>query len=335
MEVVNNRITGDKVQEFVKATSFGGAIKPPDSIIIHYTAGTSGKSTVRYLSGKSAKVSAHLVVDESGEVTQMVDFNRKGYHAGKSSFGGRTGYNAYSIGIEISNPGWLKKAGSGFANAYGGKVAPDMVFEGKHRNYPKPRTMFWHKYPEAQVKAVFDICEALCNAYDIREILGHEEIAPARKTDPGPAFPLDELRDKFIKKIEVISLSGKNGKVNEKLNIRVSPKSAATQAGRPIPAGTVVELIEEAGDWYHVNEEIIGWVAGKYIEEDNSDDYGDAHVTANNLNIRASNSTSAGKVTAEPLHKNTRVDIIEKAEDWLQVKVRLTGWVMKKFVSVV
>ncbi len=49
--------------------------------------------------------------------------------------------------------------------------------------------MFWYKFSQEQIDTVSEICEALCKAFEIEEILGHEEIAPGRKSDPGPAFP--------------------------------------------------------------------------------------------------------------------------------------------------
>ena len=61
----------------------------PDAIIIHYTAGASGAATVNLFKASSATTSAHFVVSEDGSITQMVDLNRRAYHAGTSSYGGR------------------------------------------------------------------------------------------------------------------------------------------------------------------------------------------------------------------------------------------------------
>lgn len=334
MEIVNHRLKvskEDKIEAFVKANSFGGALTP-DSIIIHYTAGPSGSATVRYLTRKNIKVSAHMVVSEDGTITQMVDFNRKAYHAGKSRYGNKIGYNSYAIGIEISNPGFLTKKGDGYVTWWEEKksnpktVNPEMIFEGKHRNYPKPRTMHWHKYPQAQIDAVFSVCETLCKAYNIEEILGHEEISPGRKSDPGPAFPLDELRKKFIKPIEVKDIKGQKGKVTTNLNIREAPKAGATTVGKVIPNGTVVDLLEEANGWYHVIEEITGWVSKNYVKN--------SVVTASSLNIRASNSTTAEKITTKPLPKGTKVLILQTTGDWCKVSTKIKGWVSKNYVKV-
>ena len=61
-----------------------------------------------------------------------------------------------------------------------------------HRN--ETEVTCWHRYPEMQRQVVDELCGLLMAAYGIARILGHEEIAPGRKNDPGPAFPLDELR---------------------------------------------------------------------------------------------------------------------------------------------
>ncbi len=280
MEVVNNRLkVGDKVKPFVQTGSYGGALKP-DSIIIHYTAGPDakgdGSQTVGFLKG--AKVSAHMVVGANGSVTQMVDFNRKAYHAGKSAYGNKVGYNSYAIGIEICNPGSLTKKGDGYVTWWNEKktkpiyVPADKIYEGKHRNYPKTPMMFWHKFTQEQIDTVFEICETLCKTFEIEEILGHEEIAPGRKSDPGPAFPLDKLRDTFIKKIEITcwaaskyikkdtSDSYGNGFIDAKtLNLRASDSTTADILLKG-HKGKRVNIIEEKGDWYQIKVEKTGSV---------------------------------------------------------------------------
>ena len=63
---------------------------------------------------------------------------------------------------------------------------------GVHRN--QPEASYWHRYTSEQLAVVEAICAALIQRYGIQHILGHEEIAPSRKVDPGPAFPLDAMR---------------------------------------------------------------------------------------------------------------------------------------------
>jgi len=347
MEVVKNRLKGEKVQRFRRGRAMGAIV--PDSVIIHYTAGPSGDATVRMFGNKNSKFSAHIIVHEDGRVTQMVDFNRKAVHAGKSSYNGRRSYNSFSIGIEISNPGFLTKnpKGEGYIPWWEARksspksVDPEMVVEGKHRNYPTIRMTKWHKYPQEQIDAVYKICDALCKAYNIKEILGHEEIAPTRKADPGPAFPLDDLRkvsfknNPIPKAVEVVNESdGKymKGTVTVKLNIRSAPKAGAMKVTKPMPKGTVVSILKESGDWFKLQYEIEGWVSRNYVEEDNSDDYGDGIISANKLNIREEPVAGSTKVTVALL-KGTRVEIFGQTAEWFHVHTRIYGWAAKKYIS--
>ena len=174
---------------FVESPNHGDTFSSgqPDTIIIHYTAGSSGKSSIRTLCDPNSKASAHVVVDKDGTITQLVPFNTIAWHAGRSSYNGRTGFNKYSIGIEIDNAGPLTKTGTGYTSWFGRRYPESDVIEAVHRNGTKPG--FWHRYEEEQISAVQTLCEALVDTYQITSILGHEEIAPARKQDPGPAFP--------------------------------------------------------------------------------------------------------------------------------------------------
>src|SRR3712207_3108466 len=74
-----------------------------DTIVVHYTAGRSAKSSASTLSRPGSGVSAHLVVGRGGELFQLVPFDTVAWHAGASAWKGRTGLNRYSIGIEIDN----------------------------------------------------------------------------------------------------------------------------------------------------------------------------------------------------------------------------------------
>jgi N-acetyl-anhydromuramoyl-L-alanine amidase len=100
------------------------------------------------------RVSSHLVVGRDGAVTQYVKFTDRAWHAGKSSYGGREACNDFSIGVELE----------------GTDTIP---------------------YEPAQYAALAGIVAALCRAYPglcAQRIVGHSDIAPGRKTDPGPAF---------------------------------------------------------------------------------------------------------------------------------------------------
>lgn len=346
MEVKDHKLTGEGMQGFVQTPNVSSGTMHPDTIVIHYTAGPSAEGAVRVLTSPKRKASAHLVVGRDGKVWQLSDFNTITWHAGKATYNAAAKlarpdqnpyFNRFSIGIEIDNAGYLSKIdGKYYAwwqkSSKTSSIPEDQVFEGKHRN-AVTRSIFWHKYTEEQIKKVFEICEAICKAYDIQYIVGHEEIIPGGKTDPGPAFPLDELREKLIDKGQVFPPKTVGEVTAEALNIRSHPNAGAEKMSEPLEKGHKLELIKEINSWYKVTTNITGWVAKDYIDLDNSDDEVGGHVSASSLNIRSGPGGANHKI-AKPLVKGTPVKILEQNDGWYQVEVAITGWVAKDYVLV-
>ena len=199
MKIRNHRLEGEgEGVEYRESPNQGepyaeGAL---DTIIVHYTAGANAESAIRTLSDTERRVSAHLVVGRDGAVTQLVPFDTVAWHAGQSRWGEREGFNQYSIGIEIDNAGQLEEQDGKLVSWFGREYPEEEVVWGVHRNQMQPTP--WHRFTEVQVRVVEEICRLLVAEYEIRHILGHEEIAPQRKIDPGPAFPLDELRARLL-----------------------------------------------------------------------------------------------------------------------------------------
>jgi N-acetylmuramoyl-L-alanine amidase len=134
-------------------------------LVLHFTHGDFPTSLKILTQGP---VSSHyLVRDRPVTVYRLVDEGRRAYHAGLSSWKGNTQLNASSIGIEIVNLG---------NNGPGGT---------------------WDEYPEEQIKTVIELVKDIVKRHDIRpdRIVGHSDIAPQRKVDPGPRFPWKRLAD--------------------------------------------------------------------------------------------------------------------------------------------
>lgn len=189
MKIKNHKLVGI---DYKRSPNQSGIIKPK-YLIIHYTAGRSFEASLKTLTRKSSKVSAHILIGRGGEVAQLVPFNKKSWHAGKSSWKDLNGMNAYTIGIELDNYGKLSRtADGGWQTYFGRKVDPSEVIVAKHKNGGKMHG--WHTYSEAQMDKLEDIAEALFDKYNLEDVLGHEDIAPKRKSDPGPAFNMDSFR---------------------------------------------------------------------------------------------------------------------------------------------
>ena len=137
-------------------------------LILHYTVLDFDKSMKVLTTG--GKVSAHyLVQDNPSKVYQLVDENRRAWHAGVSYWAGATNLNSASIGIEIVNPGFTET----------------------------PMGRVYAPYPKAQMDDVIRLSQEIVARHGIRSdrILGHNDIAPGRKQDPGPEFPWKRFAD--------------------------------------------------------------------------------------------------------------------------------------------
>lgn len=138
----------------------GGA--PIDILLLHYTGMPTAEEALRRLTDPAAKVSAHYTVDEDGTVYSHVDETARAWHAGVSFWQGARDINARSIGIEIVNPG----------HEFG-----------------------YRDFPAAQIDAVIALGQDIVRRHGIAagRVLGHSDVAPARKQDPGERFPWARL----------------------------------------------------------------------------------------------------------------------------------------------
>lgn len=187
MKVVNHRLDG---VPFRMATT-RRLPQTPTLLVIHYTA--TQFSPANAFAMQNAAASAHLIVDKGGEILQMVEFNVTAAHAGKSSWKGREGCNRFSVGIEIVNPGPLEMRDGVLCDTTARRPWKGDVVNARHKN-PNCRFDRWAAYSEQQMASVVAASKAICEAYGITDVVGHEDVSPGRKIDPGPAFPWDRFR---------------------------------------------------------------------------------------------------------------------------------------------
>jgi N-acetylmuramoyl-L-alanine amidase len=150
--------------EIIEAPSsnFDTRLRPPDMLVLHYTGMRSGEEALARLCDPDARVSSHYVVEEDGRIFRLVREERRAWHAGVSFWQGETDCNAASVGIEIVNPG----------HDFG-----------------------YRPFPEAQIRSVIELCTDIRSRWTIPDhrIIGHSDIAPFRKLDPGELFPWKRL----------------------------------------------------------------------------------------------------------------------------------------------
>lgn len=268
----NHLLEGENVEHYIASKNSTNFKKGDlDTLIIHYTAGRDAKSSASYLQKPDVKASAHLVIGRNGEIFQIVPFDKIAWHAGTSNYGGRSGFNAYSIGIELDNAGPLTKTGTDYQSWFGKKYMQSEVLSAIHRNETQAR--YWHTYTEKQLEVNAMITRLILEKYpSIVNILGHEEISPGRKQDPGPAFPLDRFRRLMFGDNRDDQLAGgtalpsKGVVIPSKLNIRDGAGSSYEKAAKPLRSGQEVEILEEENGWYKVSTKIEGWVSKGFIK---------------------------------------------------------------------
>lgn len=131
-------------------------------LVLHYTGLSTLDESLSRLTDPEARVSSHYLIDEDGSVYALVDEAKRAWHAGVSHWHGASDINALSIGIELQNPGheWGYRA-----------------------------------FPDAQIEALIGLCKGILSRHAIpaRNVVGHSDVAPARKEDPGELFPWARL----------------------------------------------------------------------------------------------------------------------------------------------
>lgn len=269
MKIKNNRLFHNDGTAFplVKTTKQKPSLEAK-YLVLHYTAGSTAEGAIHTLTHPEAsRASAHIVVDVDGSITQLVDFDRVAFHAGRSKWRGLNELNLHSIGIEIVNPGWLELEDGEWYTWFDTVVPTHKVLKAKHKN-TRWQYAGWHVFTNEQVAAVRKLASLLVGFYNLTDIVGHDDIAPTRKQDPGPAFPLEQLR------LDVMGsfLFETSDDAGEGLNIRAGAGVAHATVAQPLPRGTKVKILDADGYWWRVRvqsgaqEGVEGWVHGNYLQ---------------------------------------------------------------------
>jgi N-acetylmuramoyl-L-alanine amidase len=140
---------------------------PIDTVLLHYTDMESAQRAIDALRNPLSQVSCHYVIDEEGQVYTLVEERKRAWHAGKSFWQGRTDLNSSSVGIELVNPG----------HSYG-----------------------YIPFSDSQIEALIELLLEIQSRWEIpsSRILGHSDVAPRRKEDPGHLFPWKRLHQKGL-----------------------------------------------------------------------------------------------------------------------------------------
>jgi N-acetylmuramoyl-L-alanine amidase len=196
IEIHNHRAVRDGQPVAFKRSPNVGSGLVPEYIVLHDTAsGLKADGPINWLTNPESKVSAHFVVGRDGAITQLVPLNVRAFHAGKSIWKGRPLLNGFSVGIEIVNPGKMQKIGDNrFKSLATIDTASQVGLRVERRQTQDHGDGYWLHYTPEQVRAVTELCKAICREYGIKDIVTHWMISPGRKVDTNPLFPLERVK---------------------------------------------------------------------------------------------------------------------------------------------
>jgi N-acetylmuramoyl-L-alanine amidase len=270
MKIRDHRLLNDDDSpvSFSQSPNMGGILQHK-FLVLHYTAGRSVQESISWLASEKARASAHVVIGRDGSVTQLVPFDRIAWHAGVSSWEGLRGMNNYSLGIELDNAGKLSRCGSQWRAWFGESYGDADVVQAVHKY--ETGLCGWHNYTPEQIDAALQVAGLLMAEYGLQDVVGHEDIAPHRKCDPGPAFPMVSFRSRLMGRMED---SAPIYRTTTILNIRSGPASGYPEIpGGPLPEGAEVQILSADGVWFRVEVQsgegipagLEGWVNSKFL----------------------------------------------------------------------
>lgn len=155
----------------------------PHILILHYTSESLAQTLKIFLGyEEDKKTSSHYAISKDGIVFHHVPENMRAYHAGTSYWNGLTSLNTCSLGIEHVNRGFKDKP----------EKKPGIKVAGCSKE--------WYSFCAEQIEASMQLCHYLIKKYNIepRNVLAHSDVAPGRKSDPGPLFPWKQFADQGI-----------------------------------------------------------------------------------------------------------------------------------------
>jgi len=277
--IENNKLVSSEDNVEYHATKKKSGTMKPSYLVIHYTAGASFEADVRTLSSSDTQASCQLVLSKDGKWAQVGNLNDILWHAGKSQYKGINGLNSHSIGIEVTcegivdyvrNEGDVKIYRTWFGKELRNDTTP--IIDAAHPNGGPVKG--WVLFTPKQLEELLEVGVLLMKKYGLKEAIGHDMIAPGRKSDPGPSMPNniysalngrradveedDEPGD--LKKLTVKN-AGKSG-----LNMRAWPNSES-KVLQVLKEGTTVDYVRSKDEWFLVIADgTQGWCHGNYLK---------------------------------------------------------------------
>lgn len=216
-----------------------------------------------HVNGNNVESHAHILINRDGLVSQFIPFNEKIAHPIDGSWDGTGDLASRSVTIMFENYGRLSKRGEEFVSACGQVIGTSDVFTGIHQN--EESLSYWQKFTDSQVQLAEKIIRCLSSTYQVKYILGYEEVCPGLQTDPGPAFPLEIMRRKIMKG-SFINQSESQGMINitEQVDLSSIINSQHIDENQKKDA-KIVNIRRKSGGWYKVNIDLGGFIKEEWV----------------------------------------------------------------------
>lgn len=246
----------------------------PQLLVMHFTYGASAESSANWFKNKENRFrsSAHIVIDRDGSIIQCVPLDVGANHAGRSSWRGQNSMNNKSYGMELANWGYLIKSGSGY-KSHTGKSVPNFLLADHKNGNPhfEYRPFAWETYPEEQIRSAIKVAACLVKELGVNEIVGHDDISPLRKYDPGPAFDMDSFRQMVFGGRDVDGANTLTVRSQNGLRLRTGPGTEFDTI-QVLALGTLLEPIEKKDKWILASvldeagqTNVTGWVHSSFV----------------------------------------------------------------------
>jgi len=250
---------------------YTGFHMPVSLLVNHYTAsgGANARSDGTFFQSPQAKAAAHFIVGRDGDIVQCVSIHDRAWHAGVSSWRGVPNCNDYAIGVEYDNYGYVTSDATGHFHPGANPSAvleEHTVGKGQHKNTAVPY-QWWELYTTPQIEAGIQLTNAvLAEIPTIRDIVGHEDIAPQRKIDPGPLFPWQHFLASTIGRAEGVAVHATV--TATALNVRNRPSTTSTIVGKLAQGAEVIVVYDVPGEWAQISSsdgKLVGYVSDQYL----------------------------------------------------------------------
>ena len=318
----------------------------PRYLVMHATTGTQMSSTINWFRSPHSGVSTHLLIGRDGRVIQFLPFNAMAHHCGDSTWedqrhkNGRPvrNLNTITIGIELDNAQKLTKSFDGKFRRKKTVVDSDRVRDKKY--WKLSGITHWEDFTEVQLEVALDIAKQLVEAYDLKDIIGHDHINLKARVDPGPCFPMQEWQQEiFNRPMPEIRffVTNDQAEIYEDVDGSVPDLQHALTLAE-LGKGIKLRIKETRGQWKLVKVKSakagklmnkLGWMRAKDIKSEAEDDSYTTKREGIEFYRHTPNSRLVPptlKARGSPLPKGMKVRVGRTRGDWKLVVVDDYTW---------